>query len=126
VSDQPLRVSLVTHGGLAAGFTGARAARVVDTGRLAPADAAHLRRLLRAAQRGLDDGARSAGSLPAPPPSGSPASPSPGAPPARPADVVTYRVRVEPAGPVLSATDLDLSDDFADLVDFIEEHAGEG
>jgi hypothetical protein len=110
--NEPLRVTLTTHGGLAAGVARAQAARVVDTRRLAAADAARLRRLLRAARAPGD---------------ALPDGPLPGN---RPGDVVRYTVTVEPAEPgevvVLAATDLTMSDAFADLVDWIEEHAVDG
>jgi len=116
VTEGPLRVSLTTRGGFAAGVVGARPARAVDTRGLTPAQDAELRRLLRAASR---DAARPAsrGAAEAP---GAPAGPGGGG---RPADVATYTVTVEPGGPVLRATDLDLSEALADLIDWIEGHA---
>ena len=109
MTEGPLRVSVTTRGGFAAGVVGAGPARVVDTRGLTAAQDVELRRLLRAASA-------------EPGPSGGPGPGGPGGG-GRPADVATYTVTVEPGGPVLRATDLDLSEALAELIDWIEGHA---
>ncbi|HEY6796121.1 MAG TPA: protealysin inhibitor emfourin [Kineosporiaceae bacterium] len=101
-----LVVTLVTHGGLAAGVAAGRPPRVVDAARLAPGDAATLRRLV-------------SGALAAAP---GPAPRAPGA-----ADVASYTVTIDRGGApqLLRVDDLSLTDPVADLVDWIEENASQ-
>jgi hypothetical protein len=101
--DAP-RVTLETGGGFAAGIRLGRPARVVDPGLIGPDDRDTLWRLVDAAETEA----------------------SPDAPPRRGADAVTYTVTVaapEAEPVVLHATDLTMTDAFADLVDWIETHA---
>jgi len=126
----PLRVTLTTGGGFAAGLGAGRRARSVQTPGLDPADDAHLRHLLRAAGWSPAAGSSAGGS-------------SGGSPGPVGADAVSYRVTVErldggeggegggSSGDssgggepvVLVATDVTLTEALADLVDWIEEHS---
>jgi len=126
----PLRVTLTTGGGFAAGLGAGRRARSVQTPGLDPADDAHLRHLLRAAGWSPAAGSSAGGS--------SGGSPGPvGAPPGPPGG----RAGGRPGGGggrgggssgdssgggepvVLVATDVTLTEALADLVDWIEEHS---
>lgn len=134
-AEPALVVTLRTHGGLAAGVALARAPRVVDTRRLSPGEGARLRRLLATVRA---EGPGGAGGVTASADAGPAGGGGPGTPAPRaagsPADASGYTVTVQTVPPgggggeggggeVLTATDLTLTDAFADLVDWIEEHA---
>jgi hypothetical protein len=101
-----MRVTLAAHGGLAAGLNLRRPPRAVDTDELPPAQADELERLVDAA---LDAGThRPPGSGPAP-------------------DAMSYTITVERDGKTstLSGSDTAASAQFADLLAWLEAHAGQ-
>ena len=101
-----MKVTLEQHGGLAAGVR--RRPRVVETGALAPGAAAELAKLVAEARAASAPGG-----------SGTRRAP----------DAMGYTITVEDGGQpplVLRASDADMPDAFAALLDWVEEHAGEG
>jgi hypothetical protein len=101
-----MRVTLAAYGGLAAGINRHRAPRAVDTGELPAAQARELDRLVDAA---LGAGThRPAGSGPAP-------------------DAMSYRITVQRDGATstLTGSDTAASAEFADLVAWLQAHAGQ-
>ncbi|WIM99480.1 hypothetical protein ACTOB_003135 [Actinoplanes oblitus] len=96
-----MRVTLTTHGGLAAAITSRLPAKVVDTTDLKPEDAAELRELIAAAASAAA-------------PATSPAA----------RDAMSYTVLAESAagGTTLTASDAAMSAEFAALLDWLEDH----
>jgi hypothetical protein len=101
-----MRVTLAAHGGLAAGINLHRAPRVVDTGELPAAQARELDRLVDAALGVRTH--RPAGSGPAP-------------------DAMSYTITVQRDGATstLTGSDTASSPEFADLVAWLQAHAGQ-
>jgi hypothetical protein len=100
-----MRVTLAAHGGLAAGINLSRPPRVVDTGDLPAAEVSELDRLVDAAL-----GARAhqpAGTRPVP-------------------DAMSYAITVDRDGTTstLTGSDAAASAEFADLLAWLEAHAG--
>jgi hypothetical protein len=99
-----MRVTLREHGGLAAAINRSAVARVADTRSLPAGQAAELVRLVTAA---LDAAAG--------PPAG----------PGRGRDAMSYTVTVEDSAGsrVLTGSDLDASPEFAELLQWLQDHA---
>jgi hypothetical protein len=99
-----MRVTLTTHGGLAAAITRRLPARVLDTENLPPGEAAELRRLVAAATT----------DAPRPAPTGST--------PAR--DAMTYTITADDGEQptTITGSDTEMSPAFAALLAWIEQH----